>query len=79
MISASVVPGAKFEAWIVKGPAEPLIVRPGPVAVEGWAVPLRAALVVGVVEVVKEVLREEVTLALPLSISFAILVARALV
>lgn len=62
----------------MKGPAEPLIVRPGPAAVEGFAVPLRAALVVGVLEVVKELLREEVTLALPLSISFAILEARTL-
>lgn len=60
----------------MKGPAEPLIVRPGPAAVVGWTVPLRAFFVVVVVEV-KELLREEVTFVLPLSISFAIREARA--
>jgi len=80
VISASVVPGAKFEAWTVKGPAEPFIVRPGPCC--GWVVevPFRApdATLLEVGVAVKELFREGVILALPLSISLAILEARAL-
>jgi len=33
-MSAAVVPGAKFDAWTVKGPAVPRIEKPEPVDVE---------------------------------------------
>lgn len=59
----------------MKGPAEPFIVRPVPADCDwvlGVEAPLRA-----VEGVVKELFREELTFALPESISDAILEARA--
>lgn len=70
-ISASVVPGAKLEACSVNGPALPFMLRPGPASV---CTCCEEPFLVGLA---KELRAGGFMLAFPLSISLAILEARA--
>lgn len=70
-ISASVVPGAKLEACSVNGPALPFMLRPGPVSTCDCC---EKPFLVDFAVVLRD---EELILAFPLSISLAILEARA--